>query len=831
MLNINKILPWLSIRNKLLIAFVGLSVLPVAFVGIYGIVTNVSMMEEIATENLLHDVHTIREKTGNFISNVEQDIRVLQNSYLLDRFVQSLGGSGGGRIRDSLFNQLTANLLAFARTKGMYYQLRMVDKVGNELFRIEGERWSDSVRTFRVVEPPDLRQSREAYYFLLVNDLGPDQIAFVPAELMRSDDKPVPVISFAMRVAREKSKIDPSEYESVGILIANVFAEDLFHVLEPTRHFGQHGSVVLVSGDGYYLYHSRKKNAWNELLASRQEDNLQHEYPPDIAETLISGNEGVVTARNEIVAYGPLFPSTEHQPYAQTAFGLAIPLFVFESVPTDVIMGPVNSFALMVAGFFVFFFASAIALGLLATRQFTRPIAQLQRGSEIISKGNYKHRLTVKTRDEIEKLAEQFNLMASSLEVHEQEIERHRTQLEEMVQQRTRELMEEKSKLQAILDNVPSAFVLLDKEFRIQTASAAFTAVTGKHLDNVREKDCRAMFCTGGFCHECICEQALRLGVLRSHIDETVDAQGNGRFIEHVAIPMREDSEITSILEIITDVTERKRLEQNLIRTEKLMAAGEMSAIIAHEFRNALTSIKMILQLQHESKRLSRGDKRSLGVALDSLHHMESVVTELLNFGRPSPMNYRLERISNLIEESFALVQLERTKQRIQFVKDVDLSLPPLLLDASRWKEAILNILLNAIQAIRSKDDSEKEETISVAAKRVILQNTLRDFDVGVMDDERSEELPGDSDREIVLLKGTECVLVEISDTGPGIDPAIVGKIFDPFFTTKTNGTGLGLPMVKRTVNAHEGIVTVKSEKGKGTTFGIFVPLPGRNSV
>ena len=86
-----------------------------------------------------------------------------------------------------------------------------------------------------------------------------------------------------------------------------------------------------------------------------------------------------------------------------------------------------------------------------------------------------------------------------------------------------------------------------------------------------------------------------------------------------------------------------------------------------------------------------------------------------------------------------------------------------------------------------------------------------------------------------MLQKGLPCASVSIADNGPGIDRALLRRIFDPFFTTKTNGTGLGLPMVKRTVNAHGGVVTVKSTRGKGTLFEILLPLrsgvPGEDTV
>ena len=87
MLNPNKIFPWLSIRSKLLIAFAGLSILPLTFVGIYGILSNVRTMQEIAFENLSHDVQTIKGKTANFLESIESDLRVLRNSAVLERFI------------------------------------------------------------------------------------------------------------------------------------------------------------------------------------------------------------------------------------------------------------------------------------------------------------------------------------------------------------------------------------------------------------------------------------------------------------------------------------------------------------------------------------------------------------------------------------------------------------------------------------------------------------------------------------------------------------------------------------------------------------------------
>jgi len=813
-LNLNRLFPWLSIRSKLIIAFAGLSILPVALVGLHAVFSNVRMMESIALENLTHDLQTVREKTSHFLAGVESDLRLMRNSSLMEQLTQKLQTSTDNP-RRSLLQQLSRELLSFAQTRGIYYQIRVVAIDGKELLRVETNRIGDSLRSHNIVPLTSLREGRESYYSLLVQDLSADQIAFAPAELVGGENERVPVISFAMPLRSGRHR--------VGILIANVFAKDLFQVLEGERHLEVTGRVALVSGDGHYVYHSEKKKDWNKLLASRLEDNLEHDYPAEVVAAILSGRDG--TARqgiDEIISYGPLFPHGTHRSAGQVSPGFAVPLFVFEAVSKDLIAGPARSFAWKFAGFLLVFLFAAIGLGLLATRQFTRPIAELQRGAEIIAKGNYGNRLRVETHDEIEKLADQFNLMASSLEAREREIQLHRLKLEEMVQQRTQELMEEKARLQAILDNVPSAFVLLDREFRIQTASAAFGAVTGLHLEDVRGLDCARVFCEGGFCRRCVSRDAFASGRIESHVDHAVDPHGNERYIEHIAIPMKEKGRVNSILEIISDITKRKRLEEHLLQTEKLMAAGEMAAIVAHEFRNSLTSIKMILQLQNESKRLNRSDKKSLDVALNSIGHMESIVSELLNFARPRTMKLRPERLDRLIAESIAMARLQVNKKSIVIKTTLDPRLETLVLDGSYFKEALINLLLNAAQAIEANADRNGKGEVLIHTEQIRLQKTLHDFALPSGMETETADLVG---KEITLRKGSDCALIEVSDTGCGIDKEHLTRVFDPFFTTKTNGTGLGLPLVKRTVNAHGGVVAVKSKKGRGTTFQIYLPL------
>ncbi|MFI5251335.1 MAG: ATP-binding protein [Bacteroidota bacterium] len=808
--------PRLSIRNKLIIAFVGLSILPLLFIGIYGIYSNVNTLKNVALENLVHDVHTIRGQAGNFLLNVESDLLVFNHEYSTERFIDKLE-AGDRKPPETETREVATELLKFASMKGIYYQISIINLSKDEMIRIQCDDITDSSKHCRIVPRDELRQAYGSLYFLLTQNLAADQIIFSPAEMVYQHTKQLPVVNFIMPLTGKTKRI--------GILVASVFAGNLFKVMETQRNLGSDEKVVLVGTDGYYLYHSDLKNDWDALIATRSEANLLKAYPPSVARQILSGKEGIVSEGiDDIIAYAPLFPA--HPGLITTPQAIALPesFVLFESVPSRNILNSARTFGWTFAGFLMIFLIAAILLGLLATQQFTYPIAEVARSAEIISQGNYAHRLDVRTGDEIEKLASQFNAMAASLERHEREIAEHRLRLEEMVANRTKELVAEKSKLRAIIDNVPSAFILLNKQFKIETVSEAFSAITNFVLSDVRGKSYQEIFSGGGFCSKSGYEQIITTRKIESHIDRTYDKTGAEQYIEHITIPIIEGSDISAILMIITDITQRKRLEEQLIQTEKLMATGEMSAIIAHEFRNALTSIKMILQLQHEATAPSSEDRKSLAVALDSIDHMETIVRELLNFARPSPMDFQTEDINAIVDDCLKFAQLRIHKQQIHLTKEISTLLPPIPIDAPRVKESIINLLLNAIQAIESSAIPHRNHEICVYAKGMILPKTLHDFAPPQIREGRNgiEQREG---QEIILRKGKECLVIGVRDTGPGIDRDLLQRIFDPFYTTKTNGTGLGLPMVKRTVNAHNGVVVVKSSPEKGTSFEIVLPL------
>lgn len=792
--NLNKLFPFLSIRVKLIIAFTLLSFVPLTIVGLLGLFYNTQSLEKSALENLVHDVSILREKAKNFLGNINMDIQYLKESRVFNTFLKDYYRSEYPGYQGSYVN-LTHQICTFMETKKIYYQMFFVDRDGNEVFRVQ--KVGDG---FKIFKPWELSSSGYRFYELLTESLPRDEIAVVPVELLDVlNNEKISSMSFATRIYNQQN-----EYQ--GLFIANLFARDFFQVMESKSHITPHRVVAIVNNEGNYLYHSEKKKNWNRLLATREVQNISEEYSPTFSQRILSGKEGIfLDSKTYIAAYAPLFI---------TRFSGGNSYFLFESVEKSYVLGPANRFAFIFVMLLLVFLAISISAGFIATSQLASPIGELKRGAQIIARGNYKYKLKIETNDEIEELANQFNQMADAIRERELRLEEHQKQLEEIVVRRTAELRNEKEKLQAILDNVPSAFLLVDKNKKILSASAAIQKITGFSRQAVLGRKCFEIFSDPSICENCM--MATKQSQARPSVFiETQTRNGNDPiYIEHITIPLEINHQYPVFLEILTDITERKKFEEHLIETERLAATGEMAAVIAHEIRNSLTSMKMLLQLEQEGN--SEDDlERSREIVLSSIYRIEEVVSNLLRFARPSPPDFQTRDLNQLIEESILLVRPQLEKQRIRLVKELDPKVPEIDIDSNHMKEAIVNLLLNATQAVNGNGE------IVVRTQLTVLKHRIDDF---VYSDRYNVKTPLEFDK-VVIPRGEQVAIVELKDNGAGIPPNYLRNIFDAFFTTKLNGTGLGLTIVKRTVNQHGGIIRVQSKVNEGTTFQIILPI------
>jgi len=234
----------------------------------------------------------------------------------------------------------------------------------------------------------------------------------------------------------------------------------------------------------------------------------------------------------------------------------------------------------------------------------------------------------------------------------------------------------------------------------------------------------------------------------------------------------------------------RERMEaasNKLIQAEKLASIGSISAGIAHEIRNALTSVKLNIQKLVQSDRLDETEKEHLSISQEGIGQMEKFVKELLDFTRVSELNLSRFSLEQILDESIKTLADTLELKKVVLEKSYEEGLPQVLVDADKLKQVFLNLLRNAFDAVEEK---------------------------------------GKINISISLLKEQEGskIRVFISDNGCGIPEEKRETVFEPFYTTKASGIGLGLPIARKIIEQHRGTIRVKENAAQGTSFDILIP-------
>jgi PAS domain S-box len=240
------------------------------------------------------------------------------------------------------------------------------------------------------------------------------------------------------------------------------------------------------------------------------------------------------------------------------------------------------------------------------------------------------------------------------------------------------------------------------------------------------------------------------------------------------------------------DITEFKNLEKKLYESEKLAALGQLSAGIAHEVRNPLSSIKMSLQILEKRMNPAGNDLKRFKIAEKEVEHLETLVNNVLVFAKPVEPKKIPVDLAKVLDHAIAMAEKGIADKQIELQTQFS-NIPPIVVDAAMMTDAFLNIIRNAVEAV---------------AEFGKITVSSRYFD-----------------------ETNQSVVVEIKDNGCGIDEEDMPHIFNPFFTVKKYGTGLGLSQVKKIIDLHQGTIDIISEKGKGTKVYVTLPCYERRRV
>jgi PAS domain S-box-containing protein len=264
------------------------------------------------------------------------------------------------------------------------------------------------------------------------------------------------------------------------------------------------------------------------------------------------------------------------------------------------------------------------------------------------------------------------------------------------------------------------------------------------------------------------------------------------------SLVVENDGRPRSILYIDTDVTERKKLETQLLRAQRMESIGTLAGGVAHDLNNVLTPILLSIELL-ASKMTSEEDRRLIEKTKASATHGAALVQQLLAFARGADAKrVRLDPATALPDLRPLIRQSLPTTIELDFpMKEQPWAIQA---DATQFKQVLINLCINA------RDAMPQGGKISVVTRNITVDSALAGVNPGTE--------PG------------PFVRISVIDNGMGISPAIIDKIFDPFYTTKAagKGTGLGLSMVAGILKSHGGFVQVESDAGRGSTFHLFFP-------
>ncbi len=361
----------------------------------------------------------------------------------------------------------------------------------------------------------------------------------------------------------------------------------------------------------------------------------------------------------------------------------------------------------------------------------------------------------------------------------------------------------ERDIFEKLIGQVRESIVITDLDGNIEFVNPFFEKITGYKFSEVKGKNPRVLKSEK---HDEKFYKNMWNTILEGKVwhDIMINKKKNGEIYneDSLIFPLKgENGEIVNFVAVKRDITEEIKLKEQLFQSQKMEAMGQLLSGVVHDFNNILTVINGYSEMGLKSVGKNSKLEKIFKTINDTGKKAKSLVSHLLAFSRKQVLNKKIVYINEVIENMRKIlkslvgddIELEfKLGEKIKHIKA----------DSSKIEQIILNLVVNARDAIRESNKEKRKITISTENSIVKSKSEGRKIK-------------------------TEYLLLKIEDSGTGIDDKIINKIFDPFFTTKEKGkgTGLGLSTVYKIVKEHKGFIDVESEIGKGTAFLIYFPI------
>jgi len=417
----------------------------------------------------------------------------------------------------------------------------------------------------------------------------------------------------------------------------------------------------------------------------------------------------------------------------------------------------------------------ALLAAWLISRGITRPLALLTAQTRALAGGSGSSRVEINSGDEVGGLAQDFNRMAAELESRNRHLLDTLAELDHSRQQVTGE----RNFMEGVVNSISSAILPFSRDGLLISVNTNGRMILGEQDPVGRHY--REIFARWP---ELIARIELAVAGKLPFGREPLSTAGNDgtRHFDVGIFPIGTEME-QGITVTMRDETEKERMREEMTRLDRLASLGRLSAGIAHEIRNPLTGITLLLDDLHDRPNCDTESREMMKRGLEEIERVEKLINALLNYATPPRSEFHEIDINLIIEETLLFFRKACEKEGVSLVSSLE-DIPTLILDPDKMRQMLLNLLRNSLIATGSGGE-------------IIVATSLKD---GMAE-------------------------LVVTDSGQGIPAEDIEHIFEPFFTRSRGGTGLGLSISQRIVEEHHGTITVASMQGEGTVFTIRLPL------